>query len=75
MSQATDMLAMYIDAEKKVLQGKQVTITTSIGSRSYTLENLQEIIKGRKEWQAKVNAEAASSQGGSSLYSVADFSQ
>jgi hypothetical protein len=69
MSTATDMLALYIDAEKAVLKGKQVTF----GDRTLGRENLQEIIKGRKEWQIAVNKENAKSQGGSSLYSVADF--
>lgn len=69
MSTATDMLALYIDAEKAVLKGKQVTF----GDRTLGRENLQEIIKGRREWQIAVNKENAKSQGGSSLYSVADF--
>ena len=69
MSTATDMLALYIEAEKAVLKGKQVTF----GDRTLGRENLQEIIKGRKEWQIAVNKENAKSQGGSSLYSVADF--
>jgi len=69
MSTATDMLALYIDAEKSVLKGKQVTF----GDRTLGRENLQEIIKGRQEWQARVNAESARSKGGSSLYSTVDF--
>lgn len=69
MSTATDMVALYIDAEKKVLQGK----TVSIGGRSMSRENLNEIRAGRREWENKVNSEKAKSQGGSSLYSVADW--
>lgn len=69
MSTATDMLALYIDAEKKVLKGLSVTMA----GRSLTRVNLPEIRAGRQEWQAKVDAESAKSQGGSSLYSVADF--
>lgn len=69
MSTATDMLALYIQAEKDVLAGKAVTLN----GRSLQRENLQEIRKGRAEWQAAVNAENAKVQGGSSLFSLADF--
>lgn len=69
MSTATDMLALYIQAEKDVLKGKSV----SVNGRSMSRENLQEIREGRMEWQRAVDAESARSQGGSSLYSVADF--
>ena len=71
MSTATDMLDLYIAAEKKVLTGKVFTLN----GRSLTRENLSEIRVGRTEWQGRVNAENASSQGGSSLYSLVDFSQ
>ncbi|MBL4709747.1 MAG: hypothetical protein JKY48_15040 [Flavobacteriales bacterium] len=70
MTIATDMLALYIQAEKEVLSGK----VFAFNGRSLTRENLSEIRKGRGEWQQKVNAETAQSSGGSSLYSVADFS-
>lgn len=69
MSTASDMLALYIAAEKKVLQGLSVTMN----GRSLTRVNLPEIRAGRQEWQAKVDAETAQTQGGSSNYSVADF--
>lgn len=71
MSTATEMLALYIDAEKKVLTGK----TFTLNGRSLTRENLAEIRLGRTEWQTRVNAEDSTSQGGSSLYSLVDFSQ
>lgn len=70
MSTATDMLALYIAAEKKVLTGKVFTLN----GRSLTRENLAEIRKGRTEWQSRVNSETSASQGGSSLYSLVDFS-
>jgi len=69
MSAATDMVALYVTAEQKVLSGQSYTI----GGRSLTRANLPEIRAGRKEWEAKVRGESAGSQGGSSLYSVADF--
>lgn len=69
MSTATDMLALYIQAEKDVLKGKSV----SVNGRSMSRENLQEIRAGRSEWQRKVDSENASKNGGSSLYSLADF--
>lgn len=69
MSNATDMLALYIAAEKAVLTGKSI----SVNGRSMTRENLQEIRAGRKEWQQKVDQETASTSGGSSTYSLADF--
>jgi hypothetical protein len=69
MSTATDMVALYIAAEKAILEGKQF----SVRGKSMTRENLQEVIAGRKEWEARVRAEKANVSGGSSLYSVADF--
>lgn len=69
MSTATDMLALYIQAEQDALTGKSV----SINGRSLTRQNLNEIREGVEYWQAKVDAETAASSGGSSLYSVADF--
>ncbi len=69
MSTATDMLDLYISAEKDVLSGKEFTLN----GRGLKRENLAEIRAGRDEWQAKVNAESAGTKGGSSLYSLADF--
>lgn len=71
MSTATDMVALYIAAEKAVLNGQSY----SINGRSLTRANLSEICKGRDYWQSRVNAENATSLGGSSVYSVADFTQ
>ncbi len=70
MSTATDMVALYIAAEKAVLNGQSYTIA----GRSLTRANLPEIRAGRKEWELKVQSENAKAQGGSSLYSVADWS-
>lgn len=69
MSLATEMLALYIKAEKAVLIGKSV----SVNGRSMSRENLPEIIKGRNEWQRKVNQEKMKNRGGNSDYSLVDF--
>jgi len=64
-----EMIALYTDAEAKVLQGQSVTFR----GRALTRANLAEIRAGRKEWEEKRNSAAAKSRGGSSLYSVASF--
>ena len=69
MSNATDMLTLYIEAEKAALINKSYTIA----GRSLSREDLKEIRAGRQEWQRRVNEENANNKGGSSLYSVADF--
>ena len=71
MSQATDMLALYIAAEKAVLTGQSYTIN----GRTLTRANLTEITKNRAYWQAMVNKEQATTLGGNSNYSLADFSE
>ena len=45
--QATDMVALYIEAEKDVLAGKSV----SINGKMMSTEDLEQIRKGRMEWQ------------------------
>lgn len=75
MSTASDMVAMYVAAEQAVLKGQSYMISTGTGSRQLTRANLPEIRAGRREWEQRLAAEQAGSQGGSSLYSVADFSQ
>lgn len=69
MSQATDMLQLYIDAEAKVLAGQSV----AWGDRTLTRANLAEIRAGRAEWQRTVSAETARAGGRSSTYSLANF--
>ncbi|GAA4879871.1 hypothetical protein [Ferrimonas pelagia] len=44
------MIDTYLQAEKDVLDGKQV----SFGGRTLTMENLSEIRSGRKEWEARL---------------------
>lgn len=65
------MLALYIQAEKDVIEAKEVTINGRVLKR----ENLDEIRTARQDWQSLVNAETATSQGGNALYSLADFSE
>jgi len=45
--QAVDMVALYIEAEKDVLAGKSV----SINGKMMSTEDLEQIRKGRMEWQ------------------------
>lgn len=45
--EAADMVALYIEAEKDVLAGKSV----SINGKMMTSEDLEQIRKGRIEWQ------------------------
>lgn len=59
MTQAADMLALYIQAESAVLSGQEFTL----GDRRLRRADLVEIRAGRREWQAKVNAEQARSAG------------
>jgi len=69
MSEATDMQALYIAAEKAVLKGQSY----SINDRTMTRADLKEIQAGRKEWERKVSAEQAASAGASSTFSLANF--
>ncbi|MGI2111720.1 hypothetical protein ACRN9C_20400 [Shewanella frigidimarina] len=45
--EAADMVALYIEAEKDVLAGKSV----SINGKMMSTEDLEQIRKGRMEWQ------------------------
>lgn len=59
-----EMLDLYLQAERDVLAGKDVTF----GGRRIVLADLPQIIKGRQEWEQRV----ASSRGGPG-YAVAVF--
>lgn len=50
LSNARKMVELYTEAEVAVLSGKSITRD----GRTWTRENLSEIIKGRKEWEHKV---------------------
>jgi hypothetical protein len=69
LSTAIDMVALYIAAEQAVLAGKSY----SVNGRQLSRENLTEIRQGRREWEQRVIEESAATQGGSALYSVADW--
>lgn len=71
MSLATDMRDAYIAAELAILQGK----TTSMGGRLLTLEDLDDVRKGRMEWERRAAAELAGGAGtaGGLGYAVATF--
>lgn len=56
---AAAMLALYIQAEKDVLEGK----STTMNGRTLSMENLNEIRDGRKEWERRVQQEAAAASG------------
>jgi hypothetical protein len=59
MSIATDMLALYIEAEQAVLAGQSF----AMGGRSLTMANLAEIRAGRREWEARAGTEKARAAG------------
>lgn len=63
------MLDLYIQAEKDVLEGK----TVQMDGRTMTLEDLDKIQRGRREWEHRVNSEKAAAAGTSSLYATVDF--
>lgn len=52
--EAKSMLAKYMTAEAAILAGKSYKIVQGNSIRTMTREDLQEIIKGRKEWENRV---------------------
>lgn len=66
---AQQMLDKYIEAEQAVLDGRSVTM----GGRTLTMVDLNQIREGRQEWERRVNAERISAQGGNPGYSLAIF--
>lgn len=60
MSTATDMLALYLAAESAILAGQAFRW---IDGRQLQRADLATVQAGRKEWEAKVSAEAANSAG------------
>lgn len=59
MSLATDMLAAYVAAELAVLDGQAYTMN----GRSLSMANLEEIRRGRAEWEARAGAEKGRAAG------------
>jgi hypothetical protein len=70
MSQATDMLAAYILAEQQAL----IAVTVEGANRKVQMAQLEDIRKGRAEWQRAVNAETAAAAGAPTIGGMA-FSQ
>lgn len=56
---AAEMVAIYIQAEKDVLEGK----TTVMNGRTFTMENLNEIRDGRVEWERRLQQQTAAAGG------------
>jgi hypothetical protein len=73
MTTATDMLQKYLDAEAALLAGK----TIQFAGRTHTMESLDMIQKGRREWEGKVATESRNAAGvptmGGMGYKVARF--
>jgi len=55
---ATEMLTLYIEAEKAVLEGKEFMMN----GRRVAREDLVQIRAGRQEWQRKAQQEATREQ-------------
>jgi len=60
-----EMLNLYMQAEKDVLQGKSVTLR----GEQMTMEDLEQIRAGRQEWERKVNLQSS----GGKIYSLSSF--
>lgn len=65
MSTATEMVALYLEAEKKILKGQSV----KMGERNLTMANLSEVVAERKQWERRVASENNKGRG----YSLASF--
>lgn len=70
MSIASDLLSLYVAAEKKILLGQSV----ALGDRTLTMANLAEVRAEREKLERRVATESNTSSLGSARYSVADFS-
>ena len=68
-TQAQQMVERYIEAEMAVLDGKAI----QFGGRTLTMENLNQIREGRKEWERRINAESVRARGGNAGYSLAEM--
>lgn len=56
---AQQMLGFYLEAEVALLQGKSVRFNDGRVDRMVTMEDLDWIQRGRREWQGKVDAATA----------------
>lgn len=59
MTTSQQMLERYLEAELAVLDGRSVTF----GGRNLTMADLDQIRKGRIEWERRVAVEAAAAAG------------
>lgn len=63
MSIASDRLALYLDAEAKILKGQRVKFDSGGITREITRADLREIREGIIFWQKQVNAENSTATG------------
>lgn len=72
MSTASDLLALYLAAEAKILAGQ----SASVGDQSLTMANLAEVRAERKLLERRVAAETAMAASGDAAprHQLGDFS-
>lgn len=70
MSTASEMLELYIAAEKAVLRGQAF----ELNGRSLTRAALADIQRERAMWERRVQAETVAAAGGAPGVAIADFS-
>lgn len=63
MTQAADMLALYIQAESAILKGQEFTL----GDKRLRRADLDMVQAGRREWQARVNSENRAAAGSTTI--------
>ena len=63
MSQASDMVTAYTEAEQAVLKGQ----TYRFGDRQLTRADLAEIRNGRREWERRLVAERRAARRGPAI--------
>jgi hypothetical protein len=72
MSQASDLLAAYLEAELAILKGQTVTL----GDRTVGMADLSEVRAERRDLERRVAAEERAAAGDSGArHQVADFSR
>lgn len=63
LAEAQAKVAEYLAAESAILLGKEVRMGGPGLDRWYRMEDIQEVIKGRQEWERRVSALSASASG------------
>lgn len=78
LEDAQAMVVAYTNAEKEILLGKEVRMGGPGLDRWLRHEDLQEVRKGRMEWEARVNSLQKISDGSPAIgglsYSLSNFS-